>query len=161
MKSFVDIVTELALASDMDSPAEIAAEIYPQLSPPQVREGFQYLLTDYVRHLVTRPRPVTDDSMPSTSQTNGDPYRHVRRASAAAREWLAEWDQRVLGSEGWMKLGDATAEDCRAVADSRFRKAAANETVGRRYQAVADALVSAGVKTVSDLTPDQFHAVWP
>lgn len=145
--------------------ARIAEEDYPKYLYKLLRAQVTAEIARYRAEAVNKVRKLTDDDfrVPAgaqpqpTVEIDFDARPVIKRRDPFAMEVIREfWNRQVPVQSGEFKrMADLTADDCRYLAEDRYRIADRNYKMGQAYSKFAYELDAQGKTTLSELETEE------
>lgn len=142
-------VAYLLDTTDLTDPGEIAAKLLADMDLNQRAQAFEQVAEMAVSVYLTRDRMSSATAAPAPG---GRPSRS--KARMVADWWKTELRKRYRGAEGWLMLGEFSADDHVFAAAERHQRAAAISANAGWHERCAEAMRAAGVDRFDDLPAD-------
>lgn len=145
------VVRNVLDTSDSADPDELAAMISKLIPDEHLRDAFQQILPQIVRHEISLSR--MRHSQPNAQSISAQPCRPTKNRTALIREdWQRQLAQRYPGvHHNWKFLRDFTAEDCDFSAAVREKEATQLISAAQRLRRLGQALREHKAEVVGDL----------
>ena len=160
MSTVSDLIREVVATTSATEPQEIARLVQESIEDRDA--ALAEMLPTYVRTVLSRVRMLGEpDAFPAYELLSSLPIPApavtaaptVTRASRIRTDWQARLDTPLRVGGAWKRLGDCTADDCRAVAASLRDRAEGLVSKADWYDRLATLLPSGA--TVATLSADE------